>query len=234
MQTVLTSCISVKRFKMHQNLKMLLVLSCAFNPPPLTGYGSGRFSGEERIRQYVVGFETFFNGHERFKEFDIILTDNTILGIDEIDTRILSKIPKNTKIFLTRNNQIGSLNNGAGLIFTLNCLCEKIKEYDWVVYHEPRQKTRHFNFIDSFLLNPRNLFSINKENGKHFNTGLFCISSKNLISYCSSADIVEMTMKSISIEDHMFLFFNKEKIPFDTEKEMGITWYPFGSPSKDY
>ena len=83
---------------MHQNLKMLLVLSCAFNPPALTGYGSGRCSGEERIRQYIVGFETFFNGHERFKEFDIVLTDNTILGIDEIDTRILSKIPKDTKI----------------------------------------------------------------------------------------------------------------------------------------
>jgi len=219
---------------MHQNSKMLLILSCAFNPPPLKGYGTGRLSGEERIRQYITGFETFFDGHERFKEFDIILTDNTILEIDEIDTRILSKIPKDTKIFLTRNNQLGSLNNGSGLIFTLNCLCEKIKEYDWVIYHEPRQKTRHFNFIDSFLLNPRNLFTTSKENCNQFNTGLFCIRSENLTSYCLSTDVVEMTMKSISIEDHMFLFFDKEKIPFDTEKEMGITWYPFGLPSIDF
>lgn len=217
-----------------ENRKILIILSCAFVPPPLTGYGTRRFTGEERINQYLVGLQTFLNNHSRFEDIDIILTDNTVSSISEIDSRIIQSIPVKSKIFLTRNNQVGGLNNGAGQIFTWLCLSEKIKDYDWIIHHEPRQRTRNFDFIDSFLNNPRNLFTINKEHGRHFNTGLFCINSKVLNDYCASSDVIEMVRKSVSIEDHMLDFFEREKIPFDTREELGLIWYPFGEDPKEY
>jgi hypothetical protein len=214
--------------------RCLIILSCAFNPPPRTGYGSGRFTGEDRVNQYMAGLDTFLSGHDRFKNVDIIISDNTSSSFSEIDQRIVDRFPSNSRVFLTKNNQFGGLNIGAGLIFTWLCLENEIKEYDWIIHHEPRQKTRNFNFIDSFLSNPRNLFTINREHGRHFNTGLFCISSKDLLSYCRSINLIEMVKNSISIEDQIFNFFQKEKIQFDTRDEMGLTWYPHGENPRDY
>lgn len=217
-----------------ESSRILISLSCAFNPPPLTGYGVGRFTGEDRINQYIDGFDTFLKGHDRFSGIDFIISDNTSLDVSEIDQRIISRFPAGSRLFLSRNNQVGGLNNGAGLIFTWRCLEDEFRRHDWVIHHEPRQKTRNFDFIDSFLSNPRNLFTINKEHGRHFNTGLFCISSTSLIDYCKSIDLIEMVKNSISIEDHIFQFFHREKIPFDVREEMGLTWYPFGENPRDY
>ena len=218
----------------NSSTRVLLILSCAFNPPPLTGYGSKRFLGDERVQQYVNGFQTFFSDNNLASNFDVLITDNTVASVDEIDRRIVSSFPPNSKAIFIGNNEIGKLNNGAGLIFTWTKLSDIIKDYDWVVHHEPRQKMRHMNFIKSFLSNPRNLMTINKDHGKHFNTGLFCIRSSILLDYCQSTDLVQMVQRSISIEDHLYDYFINQKINFDVEKEMGLTWYPYGENPKDY
>ena len=219
---------------MTQKRNVLLALSCAFNPPPLTGYGFGRYTGEERTEQYSQGFKTFFSQPHLFKNCDVVITDNTISGIQDIDKRIVETIPENSTIVSIGNNEIGRLNNGAGLIFSWLCIANKIKDYEWVIHHEPRQKTRHHNFVSSFFSNPRNLFTVNKDHGKHFNTGLFCIRSENLLEYCVSVDLIDMVRKSISIEDHIFDFFNKNKIQFELAEEMGLTWYPYGGNPVEY
>lgn len=209
--------------------KVVLMLSCAFNPPTLTGYGTKRVIGEDRISQYEEGFKTFFKDLDLFNSMDIVITDNTIDNIDQIDKRIIENIPLKSFYLLTRDNTLGRFNNGVGLIHTWLYSESLISNYAWFIHHEPRQKTRNMDFIKSFINHPRNLFTINKEHGKHFNTGLFCIESPTLIDYCKSSNLEEMIKNSISIEDHLFDYFNTKHISYDLRNEMGLTWYPFNS-----
>ena len=183
-------------------------------------------SQNERIQQYVNGLLAFFKYKDLLDKYDIdvYITDNTIDNINNIPIQILNVLPKNVKFSVFNNNIYGCYNKGAGLIQTWLYNKELISQYDWFIHFEPRQLLKSFYFIENFLKNPRNLFTINV-NVKHFNTGLFCLESKHLMNYCNHINLIHMINNYISIEDDLYNYINNNDIKYDILDKMDLIWF---------
>lgn len=202
--------------------KILCILPICINP---TNNSSN--TGLERIEQYITGLNKFFEYIEILNNYkvDIIIFDNTINKTESLPKNILDVIPDNVKVINDNVNNYGCINKGAGLIECWRHLNNSIGQYDFLIHFEPRQLLLNFNFITNFLENPRNLFTYGANNN-HFNTGLFCISCKVLITFINNVNLNEMCQKYISIEYILFDFFKKFNIPYCLTDKMELVWFP--------
>jgi hypothetical protein len=186
------------------------------------------FIGNERIQQYIAGLNKFFeyiqimNNHN----IDIYIFDNTIDKNDTLPKELLEIIPDNVKVINDNANKYGGINKGAGLIESWLYLKDIIEQYDYLIHFEPRQLLVTFDFIQSFLQNKSNVFTLGGDN-KHFNTGLFCIECKVLLKFIVDVDIIYMMRNVISIEYMVFNFFNENNIPYIIMDKMNLIWYPY-------
>ena len=105
-----------------------------------------------------------------------------------------------------------------------------IKKYDYFIHFEPRQLLISNQFIDSFLENPRNLFTYggnfnNKDSNslKHFNTGLFCIKTQYLINFIKS---ISLNNFNDSIEYSIFNYFINNNIEIYILEKLDLFWFP--------
>ena len=201
----------------------LIFLPICINPSNPTSVRSSH-----RIQHYIQGLTQFFalNNDILLQEnIDIIIFDNTIEHISEIPKNILDIIPSNVQILTSIVNNFGCYNKGAGLIESWLYNMNNLDKYEWIIHFEPRQFLESNQFIDDFIQNPRNLFTINV-NVKHFNTGLFCIQSNVLLRYIRNINLLDMVKHSISIEDDLYHFFQCNNITFDTLEKMDLIWFP--------
>lgn len=182
--------------------------------------------GEKRILQYKDGLSKLFEYNDNFvkNNIDIILFDNTIDSIDDIPVTIKDVLPSNVKVFTKIVNDYGKINKGAGLIEQWLHNKEIIKKYDYFIHFEPRQLLKSNQFIESFLENPRNLFTINT-NTPTFNTGIFCIEVKYLLKYICNVDLNSMVSNYISIENDLYNFFINNNFKFYTLEKMDLLWF---------
>jgi len=182
--------------------------------------------GEKRLLQYKDGLCSLFEYNDIFvkNNIDIILFDNTIDSIDDIPVTIKDVLPSNVKVFAKIVNDYGKINKGAGLIEQWLHNKEIIKKYDYFIHFEPRQLLKSNQFIESFLENPRNLFTINT-NTPVFNTGLFCIEVKYLLKYICNVDLNSMVSNCISIENDLYKFFINNNFKFYTLEKMDLIWF---------
>lgn len=179
-------------------------------------------SGSERIQQFVDGLNKFFE-FNRNNEFDVFITDNTISKDIVLPQEILDIIPDKCKIIYDMNNDYGCINKGSGVIEQWNYNKDFFKNYEWLIYFEPRQLLQTNNFINSFLENPRNLFTIGNEQN-HFNTGLFCIEVKILLNYIKEVSPKSLIDRNEGIEYSIYNYFIKNDINFDTRDKMELIW----------
>ena len=101
---------------------------------------------------------------------------------------------------------------------------ELIKKYDYVIHFEPRQLLKSNQFIESFLENPRNLFTVGIKD-QAFNTGLFCIKTSHLLYYIQMTNLFQMINEYISIEYDLYKYFIKFNIKYDTLEKMDLLWF---------
>ena len=205
--------------------KVLIILCCCFYP-------QNKYSINDmniRNKQYIDGINKFFEYNIFFQKnnIDICLVDNSISREKNIPQEILNVVPKNINIICHDNNNYGSKNKGGGLIENWLYMKEKIEKYNWIIHFEPRQILQNNSFIENFINNKRNLFTMGKENN-HFNTGLFCIESRVLLNYISQVNINNLCLKYISIEYDIYNYFIREKISFDLQKKMELLWHDYG------
>jgi len=184
------------------------------------------FNNKIRIQQYIDGLNTVFQYNNIIKnhDIDVYIVDNTIKNDETLPREILNIIPSNVHLSLCLKNELGKKNKGAGLIDTWKYNKDLIQKYDWIIHFEPRQLLKSFQFVESFLKEPRNLFTINI-NVEHFNTGLFCISKENLLNYINNCDLNKMVNNSISIEDDLYKYFQDNKLNYDTLEKMDLLWF---------
>jgi len=203
--------------------RILCILPICINPNNDCSY-----KGLKRIEQYITGLSKFFEYIEILNTYkvDIIIFDNTLHKNEKLPEKIINIIPTNVTIINENINNYGCKNKGAGLIETWRYLTNTIYNYDFLIHFEPRQLLLNFNFIQSFLDNPRNLFTYGQGNN-HFNTGLFCIDCKILISFINTVNLDIMVSKYISIEYMIFDFFVGKKIPYFLKDKMELIWFPF-------
>ena len=184
-----------------------------------------------RIKQYVVGLKKFFELTSEYIKNDVIkvyITDNTIIENDKLDNSILEIIHPKCEIITCNNNNYGCKNKGAGDIEQWLYCKDLIKKYDWFIHFEPRQLLQSNQFIDNFLQNPRNLFTLGKEKN-HFNTGLFCINTNLLLEFININTPDKLIQNNISIEYVLYSYFIKNKIKnkieFSILDKMDLLWY---------
>jgi len=179
-------------------------------------------SGSERIQQFIDGLNKFFE-FNKDNVFDVLITDNTISDNNKLPQEILDIIPEKCKIITCLNNNYGCINKGSGVIEQWNYNKNFINKYEWLIYFEPRQLLQTNNLINSFLENPRNLFTMGAENN-HFNTGLFCIKIKTLLDYINEVSPKSLVDKTEGIEYSIYNYFIRNNIDFDTRNKMELIW----------
>tara|TARA_B100000401_G_scaffold215527_2_gene145471 strand:- start:5413 stop:6036 length:624 start_codon:yes stop_codon:yes gene_type:complete len=200
-------------------MSILLGLCICVNP-------SNNKNPKKRNQQYLQGLNKFFEYNDILKDnnVDIFITDNTVSEYTNLPNEILNAIPDNCKIITCLNNNYGSINKGAGLIEQWLYNKKLIEQYDWFIHFEPRQLLKSNQFIESFLKEPRNLFTMNV-NTYHFNTGLFCISKENLLNYINNCNLKKMVNNRICIEDDLYKYFKEKNLHYDTLEKMDLFWF---------
>tara|TARA_R110000851_G_scaffold275189_2_gene427824 strand:+ start:367 stop:1011 length:645 start_codon:yes stop_codon:yes gene_type:complete len=201
--------------------KILIQLNCSLNIKGTTLQKKGFVeNNDRRLKQIIDGVKKFT---EKKYGVDIIFVDNTIpenIPIDkELETLLINN---NIEIFHDNKNIYGSSNKGAGVIESWLFIKEKLENYDYLLYFEPRLMLLNFDFINIFLESPRNLFVYG--NGKnHFFTGLFGIKSELLLKYIDGFKHLKHFRKLGSIEYHIFNFV-KNNDSYDTLEKANVIW----------
>tara|TARA_B100001250_G_scaffold337877_1_gene304816 strand:- start:1430 stop:2071 length:642 start_codon:yes stop_codon:yes gene_type:complete len=180
-----------------------------------------------RYKQYFEGIQKIYQFNID-KKIDIYIADNS--DFFDKETELKEYISK-TSIVIIKNipNNYGCKNKGGGLIE--NWLHNKhiLSRYDWIIHFEPRQLLQSNQFIDSFLENPRNLFTYggsfyNKDSNslKHFNTGLFCIKTQYLMNFIKS---ISLNNFNDSIEYSIFNYFINNNIEIYILEKLDLFWF---------
>jgi hypothetical protein len=183
----------------------------------------------DRIPQYL-------NGIKKIKELNpttnIYISDNSEYLNN--DSELLQYLIEND-IYIIKDapNKYGKTNKGAGLIENWIHNINLLKKYEYIIHFEPRQLLINNNFIENFLKNKRNLFTLNN-NIPHFNTGLFAINSAILINYIIESNLDDFCEKSISIEDNLIEYFKNNCIEYNILEKMNAIRYDFNNTIQNY
>lgn len=177
---------------------------------------------ELRCKQYYEGIKKVYELNKD-KNIDIYLSDNS--DFFDQDSELKTYI-NSTKIQIIKDipNAYGKTNKGSGLIE--NWLHNKVilNKYDYIIHFEPRQLLQSNQFIDNFLQNPRNLFTMGKEQN-HFNTGIFCIKTKILLEFINFWTPEKLTKQNLGIEYAIYGYFIHNKINYELLNKMDLLWH---------
>jgi len=182
------------------------------------------YKNEERIDQSVNGIRRFFEFKNILEQHqvDVYVTDNTIKYGETLNKKILDVLPDKAKIITCMNNNFGCKNKGAGDIEQWIYCKDIIEKYNWFIHFEPRQYIENFDFFNTFLKAPCNLFTYG-ENKQHFNTGLFAIKSSILLDFINIYTPRQLGSKSI--EYVLYDYIKNNKINFNTLDKMNLIRY---------
>lgn len=170
--------------------------------------------GKKRIDSYVRGFIKL-KKLEIYKMFNqTVLIDNTISSKKNIPNQIIKLLPNNIVFLVNKNNTLGRTNKGAGMLKSLEKHILFFKDYDLIFYFEPRLILESTEFIEQFLNNRINSFSM--ESSKRVKTGYFGSTSNDLIKFISSYEAEELLEKNLHIELLMHEFYKKKNTNFYT------------------
>lgn len=180
-------------------------------------------SNKERILQYLNGIKKV---KELNPESDIYISDNSNY-LNEKSDILHYLIENNIHIIKDAPNNYGKINKGAGLIENWKHNISLLKKYEYIIHFEPRLLLIDNYFINNFLENKRNLFTLNHPIlMPHFNTGLFTIKSDVLINYINTREINVLCIKSISIENDLINYFkNNNNISYHILDKLNVYWF---------
>ena len=193
----------------------------------IDNYIFGKDYVENRINDYVNGLQSFFDKLGDNEKYDVVFVENTYDSEKDLPKEILDIIPEGTFLFIKKKNDYGKINKGGGIIEMWKEYLDKISEYDYFFYYEPRMILDDPSFLQSFLENPRNYFCI--EDNTQFEavkTGYFGVKVKDFLEYCDSIDLEKFVKDGINIENSMRSFFEKKDTDFEKDIKYCVRrWY---------
>ena len=208
---------------------------CIFMPTTINIHTNSSLYKSSQLTENDLRYKQYFEGIQKIYQFnidkkiDIYIADNS--DFFDKETELKEYISK-TSIVIIKNipNNYGCKNKGGGLIENWLHNKDILSRYDWIIHFEPRQLLISNQFIDSFLENPRNLFTYggnfnNKDSNslKHFNTGLFCIKTQYLINFIKS---ISLNNFNVSIEYSIFNYFINNNIEIYILEKLDLFWFP--------
>ena len=183
-----------------------------------------------QLTENVLRYKQYFEGIQKIyqfnidKKFDIYIADNS--DFFDKETELKEYISKSS-IVIIKNipNNYGCKNKGSGLIENWIHNKDVLSRYDWIIHFEPRQLLKSNQFIDSFLENPINLFTMGT-NMRHFNTGLFCIKCKVLFDFINEYTPEKLVYNNLGIEYDIYNFIINNNIDYKIIDKMDLIWFP--------
>jgi hypothetical protein len=183
-----------------------------------------------QLTENVLRYKQYFEGIQKIyqfnidKKFDIYIADNS--DFFDKETELKEYISKSS-IVIIKNipNHYGCKNKGSGLIENWIHNKDVLSRYDWIIHFEPRQLLKSNQFIDSFLENPINLFTMGT-NMRHFNTGLFCIKCKVLFDFINEYTPEKLVYNNLGIEYDIYNFIINNNIDYKIIDKMDLIWFP--------
>jgi len=154
-----------------------------------------------RKQQLINGLKKLFEYDYKKHTCDILITDNTCT---DLYPELQELLPEGTIVRCFRDNHVGAINKGAGLIQKWLYNQETLLQYEWILHFEGRQLLQSFEFMDRFFADPRTYFRygnpFDSSDLSHFYTGLFTVKVQDLFRFCSLYPIERLLKQHISIE----------------------------------
>lgn len=169
-------------------------------------------SAQNRLEQYIDGFNRFSSlvSIELFD--DVFVVDNTLNAVTDFDKRIRKCLPGNVKFLATGTNRFGRYNKGAGDVETYRFMFKsRMLRNDFTVHFEPRLKLVNTAIFDNFFTRNRSLLSVSPS-GNSIQTGYMFLESAEFRKFCSFERLLYMTFRQESIENLLFKFAEKRRI----------------------
>ena len=193
---------------------------CIFMPTTINIDTNSSLYKSSQLTENDLRYKQYFEGIQKIYQFnidkkiDIYIADNS--DFFDKETELKEYISK-TSIVIIKNipNNYGCKNKGSGLIENWIHNKDVLSGYDWIIHFEPRQLLKSNQFIDSFLENPINLFTMGT-NMRHFNTGLFCIKCKVLFDFINEYTPEKLVNNNLNIEAAIYNFIINNKCAFLT------------------
>ena len=175
---------------------------------------------ELRIKQYISGIQQI---RDLNPDIEIYISDNS--NYLNKPSNILDIIQQNKiKIIKNTPNKYGHINKGSGLLENWQYNLSIIEKYEYIIHFEPRQLLKSNYFIDTFLKNPSNLFTLGS-NKIHFNTGLFCLKSIDLLKFIKQVHPNDLIKNNSSIEYILYQYIHKNNISYEVLDKMDLLWF---------
>jgi hypothetical protein len=206
------------------NKSILIELRAAIN---VDDYIFAKDCVENRINDYVSGLKSFFEKLDFTKNCDIVFVENTCEDENHLPKEIIDAIPEGIFMYVKKKNDYGKINKGGGIIEMWKDYLDKISEYNYFFYYEPRMILDDESFLQSFLNNPRNYFCEDYDPQRPaVKTGYFGVCVKDFIEYCNSIDLEKFVENGINIENSMRSFFENKNTEFQKDVKYCIRrWY---------
>ena len=205
---------------MNKNYCIFMPTTIEVNKKSLLYKKNQLMSNEVRIKQYIDGIKKI---RDLNPDIEIYISDNS--NYLNKQSNILDIIQQNKiKIIKNTPNKYGHINKGSGLLENWQHNLSIIEKYEYIIHFEPRQLLKSNYFIDTFLKNPSNLFTLGS-NKIHFNTGLFCLKSNDLLKFIKLVHPNELIKNNSSIEYILYQYIHKNKISYEKLDKMDLLWF---------
>jgi len=203
---------------------------CIFMPTTINIDTNSYLYKSSQLTENDIRYKQYFEGIQKIYQFnidkkiDIYIADNS--DFFDKETELKEYISK-TSIVIIKNipNNYGCKNKGSGLIENWIHNKDVLSGYDWIIHFEPRQLLISNQFIDSFLENPRNLFTMGTDM-RQYNTGLFCIKCKVLLDFINEYTPEKLVNNNLNIEAAIYNFIINNNIDYKTIDKMNLIWFP--------
>jgi len=168
--------------------------------------------GAKRIESYLDGFKAL-RKTKTIELFDeVALADNTVLSSSKLPKPLTKLLPANTNFYCNKNNSVGRLNKGAGMLESLKSNRSLIESYDLIFYFEPRLIIFDNQVINLFLKAKHNIFSL--ETNTRVKTGYFGTRSEDLIHFIDLYSSEKLIADNLHIEDLMYDHYKDKTTSF--------------------
>tara|TARA_B110000495_G_C22972936_1_gene571207 strand:+ start:520 stop:1164 length:645 start_codon:yes stop_codon:yes gene_type:complete len=205
---------------MNKNYCIFMPTTIEVNKNSLLYKKKELMDNELRIKQYISGIQQI---RDLNPDIEIYISDNS--NYLNKPSNILDIIQQNKiKIIKNTPNKYGHINKGSGLLENWQYNLSIIEKYEYIIHFEPRQLLKSNYFIDTFLKNPSNLFTLGS-NKIHFNTGLFCLKSIDLLKFIKQVHPNDLIQNNSSIEYILYQYIHKNNISYEVLDKMDLLWF---------
>lgn len=203
--------------------KILFICLSSYQPK-----NSDFLSRYNRQELYAVALWNLIN--ETKGQADICVVENTVEQENSIENDNLKTVLKDSTVtykFLINNNELGTINKGAGEFTMCKAVIDKlgedIKKYDWIVYYTSRHilyklpdfmQLLNTSASDIIISNPSYILpdaSTLKSAPGNYNDMLFAMKPEIFIEYCASMDPEKLVEKRMNSEAQLFNFVEEFK-----------------------